>query len=139
MEFKRFRNKFVVRLDKGEEIVASIKRLCKENKITLGSVSGIGAVDHAVIGLFETGTKTYHTKKLTGDMEITCLAGNITEMEGEVYLHFHITLTDHTYQALGGHLTSAVISGTAEIIVDVIEGSVDRAFSEEIGLNLLKF
>lgn len=139
MEYQKFGNKYVVRLDKGEEILACLKALCKENGIRLGAVTGIGAVNKAVVGLFETTTKTYHPKEFTGDMEISGLVGNISEMNGEVYLHLHATLTDPTYNAFGGHLNSAIVSATAEIVVDAIDGSLDRAFSEEIGLNLFKF
>lgn len=139
MEFKRFGNKLVVRLDKGDEVVQSIKQVCIENKVSLGSVTGIGAVNNAVIGLFETGTKKYHSKEYTRDMEITCLSGNISQMKGEIYLHLHATLGDITYNTVGGHLTSATISATGEVIIDIIEGEVSREYSEEIGLNLLTF
>ncbi|NMB26716.1 MAG: DNA-binding protein [Tissierellia bacterium] len=139
MEFRKFDNKYVVRLEKGEEVVESIKALCKENNIKLGRVSGIGATNKAVVGLFETANKEYHSKELVGDMEITNLAGNISEKDGEVYLHLHISLANPNYNVFGGHLNSAVISATSEIIIDVIEGSVGREFNEEIGLNLFKF
>ncbi len=139
MEFKRFGHKYVVRLEKGEEVVESIKTLCQEEGIKLGIISGIGAANKAVIGLFETSTKEYHSKELTGDMEITSLVGNISQMGGEVYLHIHINLADEKNNVFGGHLTSAVISATGEIFIDVVEGAVDRQFSEEIGLNLFKF
>lgn len=139
MEYKKFGSKYVIRLEKGEEIVESIKTLCEKEEIKLGSITGIGATNKAVVGLFETSTKEYHSKDLIGDMEITSLLGNISQMEGEVYLHLHITLADHNYNVYGGHLTSAVISATGEIIIDTIEGVVDREFDEEIGLNLFKF
>lgn len=139
MEYRKFGTKYVVRLDKGEDVVESLKTLCKENNIRLGTVSGIGAVNKVVVGLFETATKQYHSEEVTGDMEIVSLMGNISEMDGEVYLHLHATLTDHTHKAFGGHLNLAIISATGEIVIDVIEGSVDRQFSDEIGLNLLKF
>ena len=54
MLFKRFGNKYVIRIDKGEEIVACLKKICTDNKILVGSVSGIGAVSRAQIGLFDT-------------------------------------------------------------------------------------
>ena len=139
MEFRKFGNKYVLRLEKGEEVVESIKKLCKENNIKLGAISGIGATNKAVVGLFETGSKEYHSKELTGNMEITGLVGNISEKDGEVYLHLHITLADQNHNVFGGHLNSAVISATGEIIIDAIEGNVDREFDEEIGLNLFKF
>ncbi|CCO08368.1 PPC domain-containing DNA-binding protein [Desulforamulus hydrothermalis] len=139
MEYKRFGSKLVVRLDKGEEIITSLQTLCRQEGIRLAAVTGIGAVKQAVVGLFATSGKTYHPREFTGDMEIAGLQGNISEMNGQVYLHLHVTLTDSSYQAFGGHLTSATVSATAEIIIDVIDGRLDRAFSEEIGLNLFKF
>ncbi|SDW16275.1 hypothetical protein SAMN05660923_00325 [Tepidimicrobium xylanilyticum] len=139
MDYKRFGSKYVLRLDKGEEIVESIKTLCSKEGIKLASVTGIGATNRAVVGLFETSTKKYHSKELTGDMEITSLTGNVSQMGGEVYLHLHVTLADPSYNAYGGHLTSAVISATGEIIIDTIDGEVDREFNEEVGLNLFKF
>lgn len=139
MEYRRFGNTYVLRLDKGEEIVATLKKFCSDQKIRLGWIKGIGAVGEVMIGLFETSTKEYHSLKLKGDFEITSLLGNISTMEGETYLHLHINLGDSEHKTWGGHLSKAVISATGEIMIEAIEGEVDRAFSEEIGLNLYKF
>lgn len=136
MKFKRFGHKFIVRIDKGEEIVEKLKEFCKEQKIKLGSISGIGAINKATIGLFETKTKKYHSKELRGGYEITSLTGNISTLKGEVYLHLHINLSDSNYNSLGGHLSSAIVSGTCEVIIESIEGEIEREFREEIGLNL---
>jgi len=137
MKSKKFGNKWIVRIDKGEEIVQTIKEFCQENKIKLGSISGIGATDKVTIGLFDTNTKEYHSQELIGDYEITNFSGNISTMNKEVYLHLHITLADKNQQAFGGYLSSAIISGTGEIIVEEIEGEIEREFNEEVGLNLL--
>ena len=90
MEFKRFGSKYIVRLDKGEEIVTSITELVKSENISLGRVSGIGAVNKVTIGLFEVDTKEYHKEELVGDFEILNLSGNISQMDAKEYLHFHI-------------------------------------------------
>ena len=139
MDFRRFGNKYVVRLDKGEEIVQTVTKFCREEGISLGQISGIGAIEKMEIGYFQVSTKEYHTKTLEGDMEILGLSGNISTMKGDTYIHFHIVISDENLNSFGGHLNSAVISATGEIIIDVIEGSIDREFNEEIGLNLIKF
>ncbi len=139
MEAKASGNHWIVRIDKGEEIVATLEQFCRQKGIRLGTVSGIGATDHATIGLFRTRTKEYVRKEVTGDHEITSLTGNISRMEGEVYLHLHINLSDANYHTFGGHLNSAVVSATCEIVVRALDGEVDREFSEEIGLNLYRF
>lgn len=46
---------------------------------------------------------------------------------------------DENGNAIGGHLNSATVSATCEMIITVIDGTVDRYFDEEIGLNLFQF
>lgn len=139
MEYRRFGDKYVVRLNRGEEIVEALTAFCKETDLKLGRVTAIGAANKVKIGLFNTETKEYHSKELNGDMEITNLSGNISRMNGEIYLHLHITVCDENNNAYGGHLNSAVISATCEMIIDIIDGYVDRIHDEETGLNLFKF
>lgn len=138
MRYKQFNNKIIVRIDKGEELVDSLKTLCKTLDIKLGSIIGIGATDKVTVGLMNTKTKKYQSKEFTGDHEITCLIGNITRMNGDVSLHLHITLGNVEHKAVGGHLSSAVISATFEGIIDIIDGEVSREYNDDVGLNLLK-
>jgi len=139
MEYKKFGNKYVLRMDKDEEVVEMLKNFCEKEDIKLGWLKGLGAVNEASIGLFETKSKEYHTKDLKGDFEITSLLGNISRMDGEVYLHLHVNLADEKYNTQGGHLSKAVISATGEFIIEEMDGEVGREFNDEVGLNLYKF
>ena len=139
MKIKRFDNIFVVRLDKGEEVVTTLMEFCSAEKIKLGTISGLGATNRATLGLFNTAAKKYLPREFKGDYEIASLTGNITTMNGDTYLHLHAVLGDERQNAFAGHLTAAVISATGEIIITVIDGEVDRYFDESIGLNLLAF
>lgn len=139
MEYKAFGKTYVVRIDGGEEILSQVKQVCEAEKITLGKISGLGAVNKAVVGLFETATQEYRSTVMTGDFEITSLTGNITTMEGEVYLHVHANLAGADNRTFGGHLNEAVVSATCELIIQAFEGRVNRVFDQTIGLNLLDF
>jgi len=136
MIYRRFGSKYIVRIDKGEEVVERLKAFCGETGIRLGSVVAIGAADRVKVGLRETATKTYLDRELTGDLEITSLTGNVATMGGEVYLHLHVSLSDREYHAFGGHLRSARVSGACEVMIEVLDGSWERALDEETGLNL---
>lgn len=138
MDAKRFGTKILIRCDKGDEIVESIKKVCLDNKVKLAAVTGIGAVNKVIIGLFDPVEKKYHSAEIDKTAEITGLNGNISTMNGDIYLHVHITLSDSTYNAFGGHLNYARVSCTAEIVIDIIDGEVDRYFNKEIGLNLIE-
>lgn len=139
MEYKKFENAYVVRLDPGDEICESLLAIAAQENIALASISGIGAVNKINIGVFDTTTKTYHANKFEGTFEIVSLLGTLSQMNGKPYLHVHMSVGDMEGKMLGGHLTSAVISATAEIVLQLIPGNVDRVFNEEIGLNVFKF
>lgn len=138
MIFKKYGNKYILRIDRGEEVVTMLKNFCTDHHIILGTVTGIGAANRVSIGHFNTETKQYQSTDLTGDFEITGLTGNISTMNGKVYLHLHATLSDGDYHTFGGHLNAAVVSGTCELIIEIIDGVCDREFNDAVGLNLLK-
>ncbi len=138
MKYRRFGSKFIVRIDKGEEIVQTLKSFCREQGIKLGAVTGIGATNRATVGLFDAEKKEYKAKELTGNYEIAPLCGNISTLQGDVYLHIHANLCDSEHKSFGGHLNAAVVSATFEAIIEVMEGEIEREFSQEIGLNLYK-
>ena len=139
MEFKKFNDTYVIRLNKGEEVISSLKELCKNEDIKLAEITGLGAANLVEIGVFNVNTKEYNTKIFEGMFEITSLVGNATRKDGEVYLHIHINFGDEDGIVKGGHLVRANISATSEIILRKIEGEVGRKLSKEIGLNLLEF
>ena len=55
MEYKRFGDTYLVRLEKGEEILTSLTRLAEKEDIHLASVSGLGAINSFTAGVFFRG------------------------------------------------------------------------------------
>lgn len=138
-EYKQFGNQYVIRLNKGAEIVKSLDEFCTEHKIILGKISGLGAINKVTMRFFNPATKKYVDKTIEKPMEITSLIGNISTQDGKTYLHLHINVAGDDYVTYGGHLLDATISATGELYVEAIDGKVERTFSEDIGLNLYDF
>ena len=139
MEFRRFENAYVIRMDRGEEVMATLTALCEQESIRLASVEAIGAVDRAVVGLYDVDEKVYHKKEFTEPMELTSLLGTVTEKDGKPYLHLHATFCDANMQAHGGHVNALYISATCEMILRLLPGQVGRRPNEATGLNLFSF
>ena len=139
MEYKRFGDTLVVRIDKNEEITEQIRRVAEREEIKLASVQALGAVDDFTVGVFDTRTKTYASNRFRGAYEIVSLTGTISTMDGAFYLHLHMSAGDGSGAVFGGHLNRANVSATCEMVIRFIPGEVDRAFSQEIGLNLFRF
>jgi len=139
MDYRRFANKLVVRMDPGEEVMEQLKGLCEREGITLAEVKALGALNAFSVGLFDTSEKRYYSKDYTLPVEVTSLWGTVTTQEGKTYLHLHLSAADKDNRVYGGHLNRAVVSATLEMVVDVMDGSVEREMSPEVGLNLFKF
>ena len=60
-------------------------------------------------------------------------------MNGEFYSHIHMSAGNDKGEVFGGHLNRAIVSATCEMVINIIDGTVDREFNENIGLNLFKF
>ncbi len=139
MDYRRFDRTIIMRIDRGEEILTQLKVMALKEDIKLASVRALGAVGDFTVGVFKTGEKKYYANHFTGDFEIVSLTGTISTMNGEYYAHLHMSAGDDKGAVFGGHLNEAIVSATCEMAVEIIDGQVDRAFSEDVGLNLFKF
>ena len=139
MEYRRFNNTIVCRIDRGEEILDKIKEVALKENIKLANVNALGATNEFKVGVFKPEEKKYYSNEFKGEFEIVSLTGTINTMNGEFYTHIHMSAGNDKGEVFGGHLNKAVVSATCEMIINIIDGVVDRKFDEDIGLNLFKF
>jgi len=136
MRFKQIGDKFIVRLEKGEEIVGSLQKFCEKKAIKCGYLIGLGAVSEAELALYRLKDKKYFSKKIKEPMEIVVLNGNISEMNNKPYLHVHGLFSNKEMQPVSGHVKEATVSATGEVTIFRFPGKIGRKFNNEIGLNL---
>ena len=133
-------NTFVLSLDNHVEVAQALAAFCEEKNILAGIVSGLGAISEATFRFLDPATKLYVDKTFSEQMEITNLTGNISQKDGKVYLHLHITASRRDYSCVGGHLLSARINGACELVVKSFPNQyVGRIQDAETGLNLYQF
>ena len=139
MDYRRFGKTIVMRIDKGEEVLTQLKVMALTENIQLASVRALGATNDFTVGVFKVDEKKYYANHFTGDFEIVSLTGTISTMNGDYYAHLHMSAGDEQGRVFGGHLNEAIISATCEMVVEVIDGRVERAYDDDIGLNLFQF
>lgn len=139
MEYEKFENTIVARIDKGEEIVGKIQEIATREGIKLASVNAIGATNDFTVGVLDVSAKKFKSNNFSGNYEIVSLSGTITTFKGDFYCHLHMSAGDESGNVFGGHLVRAIVSATCEMIIAVINGNADRRFDMETGLNLLEF
>ena len=139
MEYRKFGDTYIVRMDPGEEILTQLKVFAEQEGVKLAFVTALGAVKDFTVGVFDTGAKVYKSNRFQGVYEIVSLVGTINTMNDAFYCHLHMCAADQEGHAFGGHLNEAVISATCELVVTCLPGRTDRVFSDEVGLNLISF
>ena len=139
MEYRRFGDTYVVRMDRGEEILAQLTVLCEKEDIHLAQVDALGAVDHVVVSIYDVPNKVFFKKEFNEPMEISNLCGSVTRKDGQVYIHLHATVCDKDLIAHGGHANELRVAATCEMFVRTVPGEVSRRLDENIGLNMFKF
>ncbi|MEZ4396889.1 MAG: PPC domain-containing DNA-binding protein [Candidatus Krumholzibacteriia bacterium] len=130
---------FLLRLDRGEEIISTLTRWLEEKDIRFGALTGIGAVDDPELGLFTMKTKEYLRTRFEGEYEIVNLTGNVSTVDGKPFPHIHGLFSDLGCQVVGGHVFHAEVAVTCEIDLAVYPGEVKRSKDAITTLNLLDF
>lgn len=130
-------NKYVLRLDKEEELMKSLEDFCTKNKIKGAFFCGIGAARRAKIAYYNLNKEKYFSKRLKGPLEIVSLTGNMALKEKEIIIHAHVALSDKKMKVSGGHLSSLIVSPTCEILFIKFNKEIKRKYSDDVGLNLM--
>ena len=139
MKYRKAGDRYVVRIDRGEEVVTELLRLAEAEQIGCASIVGLGAADRVTVGLYNVETKQFEKTTFTEPLEVSSIIGNFSRKDGKAYQHIHVTVCNTAMQAFGGHLVECRISGTAELFVTVLDMELGRVFDEETGLNLFHF
>jgi hypothetical protein len=142
MEYRKFGDSIYLRLDPGDEVIASLAEVSAREKITAAKISGIGGCKSAVVGVFDLEKKAYNRHEVTALLEMISLDGNVTFYENKPYIHAHATFAYHEgdeAKMLSGHLLEAVIGLTAEIVLTPAPGKITRRYVEELGIRVWDF
>lgn len=129
----------VARFDKGEDLILTLKKCAKENKINAGYFSVIGGLKEFAFGLYED--KKYRNVRMTAKhcFELLATVGNISIKEGDVLIHAHIAACDEDGHALGGHLIEgSTVYPFAEVFIQECDANIDRAFDPTTNLWSMK-
>ena len=128
----------VGQIEKGSDLYSSITRIAREHNLTMGRVTGMGAVQRARLAFYDQNAMKYCEMDLRDPMEIVSLYGNISMKEGQPFAHVHIVLSDDKGNSKGGHLLPGDTPVFAcELVIEEFAGpQLERHIDEATGLAL---
>lgn len=109
----------VLRLEDGEDLLGSLQSL----GLAAGAiVSGIGMLRDVTLAFWSGRRREYIEHRVEGPVELLALQGNLSMKEGTPFAHCHAVLGHEDGSVVGGHLMSATVNETNEIIIGKLPG-----------------
>ena len=105
-----------VRLHRGDDLMLSIRELCREKHIAAGVVlSAVGCISEGRI----RDASGVTIRDITDHCEIVSLDGTVSETR----CHLHISLSKEDLSTIGGHLCpGCIINTTCELVIAELPG-----------------
>ena len=105
-----------VRLRRGDDLMLSIKELCREKRISAGVVlSAVGCISKGRV----RDASGVTIREISNHCEIVSLDGTVSEKR----CHLHISLSREDLSTIGGHLCpGCIINTTCELVIAELPG-----------------
>ena len=130
-----------IKFEKDELLLESLTQYAKDNNIKTAEISFIGAVQNVNVMYFNQSNKEYDKHKFEGGHEVLSGLGNVTILEGEPFVHVHMTVADKNGNAFGGHLDEGTKIWLIEAVIKqptFFGKGIERHFDDELCLSVWK-
>jgi len=119
MEVRKDGDTYIVRLEKGDEVIRELSLFAVENDVQGATITAIGAFETAILAYFNEDKNDYEYKDFDGGLEVISLQGNISLLvyDDTPMVHLHAALGNSKYEVMGGHLKEGVVSVTLECFI----------------------
>ncbi|MFA7309309.1 MAG: PPC domain-containing DNA-binding protein [Candidatus Paceibacterota bacterium] len=130
---------FVIKLERGEDVIPTLTDFCTRRGIRAAVFQGIGAVERVKIGYYDLRKKEYFFRDEPGVFEVASMQGNVALVDGKPFIHAHAVLSrcDESCACIGAHIKEAFVAVTLEIYLTPLDIAISRKPDESIGLKLL--
>jgi len=137
MQSMREGNRWVLRLDDGQDLFGTLTEFAEHEGIGAGAVLfGIGMFRKAAFGYWNG--SEYAAHELTVPHEVVALHGTIARADGRPSIHLHGAVAGPDHRLLGGHLLRATVGMLQEVVLETFPGrAFGRPLVESFGLRML--
>ncbi|HLJ59229.1 MAG TPA: PPC domain-containing DNA-binding protein [bacterium] len=137
MDAQRFGRCRVMRLDPGDEIMATLLDFATHEGLGGATVHGIGAFSRVGLRYFDIKEKRYKTRTLDEQVEVVSLLGSIGLDRNGPVIHIHASVSDAQTCTHSGHLSEGIVRPTLELFLTMLDGELRRKKDPDTGLELL--
>src|ERR1700691_4855113 len=121
----------------GDEAFSGLLEFAEKYQVTSAHFTAIGALSGATLGWFDPQRKMYKKISIGSQVEVISMIGDIALYQGKPIVHTHAVVAGSDGMAPGGHVLSAYVSPTLEVMVTVDPIEMQKRFDPETDLTLI--
>jgi predicted DNA-binding protein with PD1-like motif len=121
----------------GDEASSGLLEFAEKYGVTSAHFTAIGALDGATLGWFDPQRKMYKKIPINGQHEVIGMSGDIALYEGKPVVHTHMIVGSPDGTTRAGHVLSAYVSPTLEVMVTVDPITMQKRLDPATDLTLI--
>jgi predicted DNA-binding protein with PD1-like motif len=121
----------------GDEAFSGLQEFAEKYRVTSAHFTAIGAVNGATLGWFDPKRKMYKKIPIQGQHEVVGMSGDIALYQAKPIVHTHMVVGYPDGTTRGGHVLSAYVSPTLEVMLTVDSIAMHKRFDSETDLTLI--
>src|SRR5271166_1459860 len=121
----------------GDEAFSGLLEFAEKYHVTSAHFTAIGAVNGATLGWFDPQRKMYKKIPIDGQHEVIGMSGDIALYKGKPVVHTHMVVGGPGGTTRAGHVLSAYVSPTLEVMVTVDPVAMHKRFDPDTDLTLI--
>lgn len=138
----RLVRRLVGRLERGEEVIATLRQHCEAERVRGGWIRGVGILEWVELTEWDAEREVWKTpRRVDGPLTVVSLEGTVAIRGGPVFVELHVGLTkqdDLGIHALGGTIASARVYALDFTIESFEDVRLERDEDPSTGLALFK-
>lgn len=126
---------YAVILETGDEVSSCLNAFAKQAGLQSASFKAIGALSRATLAFFDWEQKEYLPIEVDEQVEVASLMGDVAVgPDGQPAVHIHAVLGKRDGSAVAGHLKTAIVRPTLEVILTESPRHLRKRHDPETGL-----
>ncbi|MGI6220364.1 MAG: PPC domain-containing DNA-binding protein [Coriobacteriales bacterium] len=126
MDYRKLGDAYYIRMDRGDEVLSSILRICREENVACATYTGIGGCSSVEVAVFDPVEQAFRTERIEGMLEMVSITGSVFAGDGnEMHQHAHAQFSyveQGEHRMIGGHVKATTFLYTAEIVLRPVQG-----------------
>ena len=108
---------FKITFARGDEVLSGMTEFAEKNHLKASHVTGIGALDSAVLGWYDPEKRAHKKIVINQEVEVASFIGSINLQNGKPVFHAHAVLGSSDGSTKGGHFVEGHVSVFMEVFV----------------------